>query len=70
MAADVSSGVGTAAGASGTPPPARKGWTAGRVVALVAGSVLILACVALLGGAGVLTWADRPGGYLTTGTAT
>ena len=70
MAADVSRGVGTAVGASGTPPPARKGWTVGRVVALVAGSVLILACVALLGGAGVLTWADQPGGYLTTGTAT
>ena len=48
----------------------RKGWTAGRIVALVAGSILILACVALLGGAGVLTWADRPGGYLATGTAT
>jgi hypothetical protein len=70
MAADVSRGAGTEAGAPGTPPSARKSWTAGRVVVLVAGSILILACVALLGGAGVLTWADRPGGYLTTGTAT
>ena len=71
MAADVSRGAGTGVSEPGTPPPVRKGWTAGRIVALVAGSILILACVALLGGAGVLTWADRqPGGYLTTGTAT
>jgi hypothetical protein len=73
MAADVSRGVG--AGVSPTAPgpgPARKGWTAGRIVALVAGSVLMLLSVVLLGGAGVMTWADQEqqGGYLTTGTAT
>jgi hypothetical protein len=39
---------------------------------LVAGSILILVSILLLGGAGVLTWADQEqrGGYLTTGTAT
>ena len=72
MAADVSHGVGagvppTAPGA----PPARKGWTAGRVVSLVAGSILSLVCVVLLAGAGILTWAEeQQGGYLATGTAT
>lgn len=61
----------------GPPGPAaaaavRAGWTAGRVIALGAGSVLILVSLVLLGGAGVLTWADQEqqGGYLTTGTAT
>ena len=71
MAADVSHGAGGGVStAAPGPDPARKGWTAGRIVALVAGSILILACVALLGGAGVLTWADQQGGYLATGNAT
>jgi hypothetical protein len=41
-------------------------------MALAAGSVLILLCMALLAGAGVLTWADQgqQGGYLTTGSGT
>lgn len=72
MAADVSHGAGDGVStAAPGPDPARKGWTAGRIVALVAGSILILACVALLGGAGVLTWADQQqqGGYLAAGTA-
>ncbi len=73
MAADVSHGVG--AGVSPAAPragPARKGWTAGRLVALVAGSILILVSTVLLVGAGFLTWADQEqqGGYLTTGTGT
>jgi len=58
----------------GQPAPAamRAGWTAGRVIALAAGAILILASVLLLAGAGVLTWADQEqqGGYLATGTAT
>lgn len=56
----------------GTGPGLRAGWTAGRVIALVAGAILILACALLLGGAGFLTWADQEqqGGYLTTGIAT
>jgi len=50
----------------------RAGWTVGRVVALVAGSVLALASVVLLGGSGAVAWADheQQGGYLSTGTAT
>ena len=57
------------------PPPARqaKGWTAGRVIAVVIGSVLALASLGLLGGGGTLLWADqalRHDGYVTTGTAT
>jgi len=72
MAADVSHGVG-----AGVPPagpgaaPAGQGWTAGRVVSLVAGSILSLVGVVLLAGAGFLTWADQmqQGGYLDTGTA-
>jgi hypothetical protein len=41
-------------------------------MALVAGAALIVVCLVLLGGAGVLTWADQEqqGGYLSTGTAT
>lgn len=39
-------------------PAARAGWTRGRVIALVAGSALILISLVLLGGAGLLTWAD------------
>jgi hypothetical protein len=73
MAADVSRGIG--AGVSPVAPgpgPAGRGWTAGRIVALVAGSIMILLSIALLGGAGLMTWADQEqqGGYLTTGTAT
>ena len=68
MAADVSHGVSAAA-----PETARasKGWSAGRVVSLVAGSILSLVGVVLLAGAGFLTWADQmqQGGYLDTGTA-
>src|SRR5579863_2614995 len=73
MATGVPHGVGAGAwSAARVADPARRGWTAGRVVALVAGSILVLACVALLGGAGLLTWADQQqqGGYLATGTAT
>lgn len=53
------------------PAPALSGWTAGRVVALVAGSVLLLVSLALLAGGGALTWADTEqlhSGYLTSGT--
>jgi len=41
-------------------------------MALVAGAALIVACLVLLGGAAILTWADQEqqGGYLSTGTAT
>jgi len=56
------------------PPSAQQaaGWTAGRVIAVVAGSVLALVSLGLLGGGGTLLWADqalRQDGYVTTGTA-
>ena len=73
MAAGAPHGVGAGvSSAAPGPDAAGKGWTAGRIVALIAGSTLVLACVALLGGAGVLTWADQQqrDGYLATGTAT
>jgi hypothetical protein len=64
----------TVPGAPGPPVPAavRAGWTAGRVITLIAGSALILVSLLLLGGAGILTWADheQQGGHLTTGAAT
>ena len=55
-------------------PSARPGggWTAGRVITVVIGSVLALITLGLLGGGGTLMWADqalRQDGYVTTGTA-
>ena len=80
MAAGLPRGTGSGLGEPGRPavpgPPApaavRAGWTTGRVIALVAGAIVILVSVLLLGGAGVLAWADQEqqGGYLSTGTAT
>ena len=55
------------------PGPAGSNWTAGRVIALVAGSVLLLVSLGLLAGGGTLFWADQEqlrSGYLTTSTAT
>ena len=48
-------------------------WTTGRVIALVAGSVLLVVSLLLIGAGGALTWADQEqlhSGYLTTSTAT
>ena len=44
------------------PAPLRRlgtGWTAGRIIALAAGSVLLLISLALIAGGGTLVWADR-----------
>ena len=44
-------------------------WTAGRVTALVIGTLLVLFSLALLGAGGTALWADRTqrdGGYVTT----
>jgi hypothetical protein len=54
---------------SGATPPEGRGWTAGRIVALVAGCVLGLVSLGLLAGGGWATWEtntqrDRAG-YLT-----
>ena len=53
-------------------PGRRHGWTGGRIVALVTGSLLALISVGLLAAGGVATWADNTqrdsAGYLTSGT--
>jgi hypothetical protein len=52
---------------------ARSGWTAGRIIALAAGSILLLISLALIAGGGTLAWADQQqvqSGYVTTTTAT
>ncbi len=66
-------GQGRAGDTPGPPPRTAGGWTAGRVVAVVAGAVLALISLGLLGGGGAALWADqalRHDGYVTTGTAT
>jgi hypothetical protein len=48
----------------------RSHWTGGRITALVAGTLLVLVSLALLGGGGTGIWADltqRDAGYVTTG---
>jgi hypothetical protein len=54
------------------PPQPPSGWTGGRIVAVVAGAVLVLCSFGLLGGSGVALWAqaNRHGGYADIGTAT
>ena len=55
------------------PGGARQGgWTAGRVIAVVVGAILVLCSVGLLGGSGVALWAEtnRHGGYADLATAT
>ena len=57
----------------GLPPERDSGWTAGRVIAVVVGSVLALISLGVLGGGSTLLWADqamRHDGYLTTETST
>ena len=54
----------------GQAPGQATAWPARRVVALVAGSLLVLASFGLFGGGGVTLWAQqhRDGGYVTSGT--
>lgn len=69
MATGVSHG--TTADPSGLGRPG--GWTVGRVVTLVIGSVLALVSLGLLGGGATMLWADlalRHDGFVTTGTTT
>jgi hypothetical protein len=57
----------------GAPPGGRGGWTAGRIVSLVIGAVLLFGSTGLLAGGGWLLWADRTqrdGGYLWTPSTT
>jgi hypothetical protein len=55
------------------PASAGSGWTTGRIIALAAGSVLLLVSLAFIAGGGTLVWADAEqvhSGYVTTSTAT
>jgi hypothetical protein len=55
------------------PGQAGSGWTTGRIIALAAGSVLLLVSLAFIAGGGTLVWADTEqvhSGYVTTSTAT
>jgi hypothetical protein len=54
------------------PPSAPGGWTAGRIVAVVAGAVLVLCSLGLFSGSGWALWAqaNRHGGYADLATAT
>ena len=81
MATGTPHGITTGTGAprgpgdSAGPVPGQPGggWTAGRVIAMVVGSLLALISLGLLGGGGTLLWADqalRQDGYVTTGTVT
>ena len=59
--------------AGAAPGGQRTGWTAGRIVAVVAGAVLVLCSLGLLGAGGTALWADtaaRQGGYVDLGSAT
>jgi hypothetical protein len=81
MATGIPHGTTAGAGDPGVPggplgpspaPPAR-GWTAGRVITVVVGTLVALMSLGLLGGGGTLLWADqalRQDGYVTTGTVT
>ena len=40
------------------PTSAGSGWTTSRIIALAAGSVLLLISLALIAGGGTLAWAD------------
>ena len=64
-------------GSGGTGMRSRRGpaggWTAGRVVTLIIGSVLALISLGFLGGGGTLLWAGqalRHDGFVTTSTST
>lgn len=54
------------------PPSGQRGWTAGRIVSLVVGSVLAVCSLGVLGVGATAWWADsaRHGGYLDLGTNT
>jgi hypothetical protein len=73
--ADGQAGLGwRAEGPAGAAPGGRRrGWTAGRIVAVVAGAVLVLGSLGLLAAGGVAVWATtaaRQGGYVDLGSAT
>ncbi len=61
-----------AGGGPGSGHVGAAGWTTGRIIAAVAGAVLLAASVGLLGAGGTALWAQsqRHGGYADLGTAT
>lgn len=70
----MTTGYGQQVAPSGPPPPARKreGWTAGRTVVVVLGSLLSLVALGLLAAGGAALWGDqtqRDHGYLSTNSA-
>jgi hypothetical protein len=55
------------------PPPQRVGWTAGRTVLVILGSLLSLFSLGLLAAGGTALWADqtqRDNGYISTNSTT
>lgn len=55
------------------PPAPGRGWTAGRITAVVIGSIIVLVSAALLAGGATLLWAgltQRQDGYLTSSQTT
>src|SRR5262249_62409029 len=53
--------------------PGRHGWTPGRIVSVVAGALLVLCSLGLLGAGGAALWADtaaRDGGYVNVSSET
>jgi FAD/FMN-containing dehydrogenase len=66
-------GTGGPGDMTGPPPEGPGGWTPGRVVAVVLGSLLALVSVGLFVGGGIALWADqghRQAGDISTGTVT
>jgi hypothetical protein len=61
-----------AAGPGPGGPPAAAGWTTGRIVSVVIGTVLAVCALGALSAGGAAAWADatqRHGGYVHLGTA-
>jgi hypothetical protein len=58
-------------GQAGGPPGGPGGWTAARIVSVIAGAVLVLISLGLFGGGGTALWAQtqKHGGYVDLGTA-
>lgn len=71
----MTTGYGQQVAPSGPPPPPpskREGWTAGRTVVVVLGSLLALVSLGLLAAGGTALWGDqtqRENGYLSTNSA-
>jgi hypothetical protein len=58
-------------GGQGGGPAGQSGWTAARIVSVIAGAVLVLISLGLFGAGGTALWAQtqKHGGYVDLGTA-